>query len=130
MKKQLEQLDNQPRQPYKELDANKFIEEFNNAHILKHNQLEELWQAFNEDMTRTLDKLIPQRKLRKGAKPAWPWYNTRLLAQRRIVRNRENKYNKYREQHQWRAFTRERNRYIKMLNFSKRASIVDLVFHS
>ena len=70
------------------------------------------------------------KKLRKRAKPARPWYNTRLLNQRRIVRNRENKYIKYKELHQWKAFARKRKRYIKMLNFSKRASRVDLVHQS
>ena len=43
-------------------------------------------------MNRTLDKLVPPKKPRKQAKPARPWYNTRLLGQRRIVRNRENTY--------------------------------------
>ena len=36
MKKHIEQLDNQPRHPFKELDANLFKEEFNNEKILRH----------------------------------------------------------------------------------------------
>ena len=61
-------------------------------------------------------------------KPPKPWYNSRLLGQRRIFRTREDKYIKYRQNHQWKAFTRERNRYTTMLRFNKRASIVELVY--
>ena len=122
-----EQLDMQPRRPLKELTAESFKEEFNNETILQHSKLDQIWEAFNNEVRRTLDKLVPERKPKKKAKPARPWYNSRLLEQKRIVRNRENKYIKYRQDHHWKAFTRERNRYTTMLNFNKRTSIVNLV---
>ena len=125
-----EKLDMQPRRPLKELTAESFKEEFNNEAILQHSKLDQIWESFNSEVKRTLDKLVPEHKPKKKAKPARPWYNSRLLEQKRIVRNRENKYIKYRQDHQWKAFTRERNRYTTMLNFSKRASIVNLVHTS
>ena len=39
-----------------------FKEEFNDECILKHSQLEEIWKAFDDEMTRTIDKLIPANK--------------------------------------------------------------------
>ena len=122
-----EQLDMQPRRPLKELTTDSFKEEFNNETIFKHSKLDQIWESFNSEVKRTLDKLVPECKPKKKAKPARLWYNSRLLEQKRIVRNRENKYIKYRQDHNWKAFTRERNRYTVMLNFNKRASIVNLV---
>ena len=52
----------------------KFKEQFNNLKILQHSNLESICSAFKEELTRTLDELIPLKKPRKNAKPARPWY--------------------------------------------------------
>ena len=121
------QLENQNRRPFKNLDLDTFKQEFNNDAVTQHRQLDEIWGALEKELTRTLDKLIPEAKHRRKSKPQCPWYNSRLLGQRKIVRNRERVYLTYRQQHQWQAFTRERNRYITMLNYNKRASLATLV---
>ena len=121
------QLGGQTRRPFKKLDLNTFKQEFNNEAVTQHRQLDEIWTAFEKELTRTLDKLIPEEKHRRKSKPKRPWYNSRLLDQRKIVRNRERVYLTYRQRHQWQAFTRERNRYITMLNHNKRASLATLV---
>ena len=127
IKKMRRQLENQNRRPFKKLDLNTFKQEFNNDAVTQHRQLDEIWAALEKELTRTLDKLIPEEKHRRKSKPRQPWYNSRLLGQRKIVRNRERVYLTYRQQHQWQAFTRERNRYITMLNYNKRASLATLV---
>ena len=53
-----------------------------------------------------------------------PWYPTELLQQRKVTRNRENVCNTYKEEHQWKAFTIERNRYSRMLDLIKRNYII------
>ena len=115
MKKNSKQLEKQPRCPLREIDLDTFSREFNNEVILWCSDLDNIWKEFDKELTRTLDKLVPLRKPRRNAKPARPWYNPRLLDQKKIVRNRENKYIKYKQSHQWKAFTRERNRYNTML---------------
>ena len=49
------------------------------------------------------------------------------MEQKRIVRTRERIYNRDRQLHQWKAFTRERNRYTRMLEFQKRHYLVTKV---
>ena len=88
-KKAPPQLGNQTRRPFKDLDLVSFEQKFNNEAVLQHSQLEDIWAALEKELTRTLDKLIPEAKHRSRHKPAHPWYNTRLLGQRKIVRNRE-----------------------------------------
>ena len=126
-KKHNNRLDLLPRRNYTDLTTESFSKEFNNDTIIQHSKLEDIWTAFEKEITRTLDKLVPKVKKKLGAKPPCPWYNNSLLDQRRIVRRCERIYLKYRQQHQWIAFTRERNRYNTILNFNKRASLAKLV---
>ena len=112
------QLGNQNRRPFKDLDLATFEQEFNNEAVVQHRQLEDIWSTLEKELTGTLDKLIPMTKQKSRHEPVCPWYNARLLDQRKIVRNRERIFLQYRQQHQWRAFTRERNRYITMLHYS------------
>ena len=81
MKKNSKQLEKQPRCPLKELDLDTFSKEFRNKVVIQHSNLDKIWKEFDKELTRTLDKLAPPRKPRRNAKPARPWYNSRLLAQ-------------------------------------------------
>lgn len=126
MKKVAMQLDNQPRRQFKKLDLDNFTQEFKNEDILKDRELGHIWSALEEEFKRMLDEIVPERKKKKKPKPPRPWYTSSLLGQRKN-RSRERIYNKYREQHHWKAFTRKRNRYIKILRFSERSSLANLV---
>ena len=46
-----------------------------------------------------------------------------IMEQRKIIRNRESIYSTYKQENQWKAFTRE-NRYNRMLDFNKRHYLV------
>ena len=56
------QLENQNRRPFKDLDLVTFEQEFHNEAVTQHRQLEEIWSALEKELTRTLDKLIPEAK--------------------------------------------------------------------
>ena len=75
-------------------------------------------------MERTLDIIAPLRKKRNQREKNKPWYTSQLLEQRKIVRNRERAYMNYRQSHHWKAFTRERNGYHRMLDYNKRHHLV------
>ena len=80
-----------------------------------------------DELTRTLDELAPIQDRKKKKIPSRPWYNSTLKEQKRIVRTREHIYTRDRQLHQWKAFTRERNRYTRMLEFQKRHYLVTKV---
>ena len=126
-KKTSAQLDNRPRRQFKKLDLENFSKVFNNEVVLKNSKLEDIWAAYVKELDRTLDEIIPKEEGRKNKKPPKPWYTPSLLDQRKIVRKRERIFIKYREDQHWRAFTRERNRYTRMIRFNKRSSIASLV---
>ena len=59
----------------------------------------------------------------EARKPQNLWFNNTLWEQQKIVKNRERTWRKYREQHHWKAYTMERNKYISQLHYFKQQSI-------
>ena len=112
---------------YRDFNLNNFSQLFNNDKILNQPSLDEAVWIFNEEMERTLDEIAPKEKKREHKRQNKQWFTSQLLEQRKIVRNRERVYLAYRENQHWKAFTRERNRYNKMLEYSKRHHLVTAI---
>ena len=127
MKKQLVSIESSKTRNYKEFNASDFNTGFNNDNILEQDSFEQAVMELEKELTRTLDELAPLQDRRKKKQPSRPWYNATLKEQRRIVRTRKQIYNRDRQPHQCKAFTRERNRYTRMLEFQKRHFIVTKV---
>ena len=127
MKKQLVSIESSKTRSYKDFNPSDFNTSFNNDNILEQDSLEQAVIELEKELTRTLDKLAPLQDRRKKKQPSRPWYNATLKVQRRIVRTREQIYNRDRQPHQWKALTRERNRYAMMLEFQKRHYLVTKV---
>ena len=81
--------------------------------------LSEVCKQLNEEMLETLDRVAPVKSIKISNRPRSEWLSKELYDQRRIVRNRERIWKKYREDPHWKAFQRERNRYNHMLYHSK-----------
>ena len=68
---------------------------------------------------RLYDELAPPKKVQVHVRKRIPWFTPDIIAQKKIVRNRETVWLSDQEQHHWKAFKRERNRYRHMLNYSR-----------
>ena len=97
-----------------------FTEVFNNATILNTSNLAKATNQLNSEILRTLDKIAPQQVKKITSRTQKPWYDNYLKHQRQIVKNRERKWLKYMEQLHWKAYKRERNRFITMIKYKKR----------
>ena len=124
MKKQLVKAESSKTRSYRNFNPSNFEANFNNTSILEQDSFEQAVIELEKELTRTLDELAPLQDRRKKKQPRRPWYNATLKEQRRIVRTREHIYNRDRQLHQWKVFTRERNRYTRMLEFQKRHYLV------
>ena len=127
MKKQQVRIESSKARNYKDFNTSSFETSFNNSAILEEENFELAVKSLEKELTRTLDELAPLQDRRKKKIPSRPWYNATLKEQKRIVRTRERIYNRDRQLHQWKAFTRERNRYTRMLEFQKRHYLVTKV---
>ena len=76
---------------------------------------------------KTLDKIAPIEEKKEPKRQNKPWYTGQLLEQRKIIRDQERAYIAYREGQHWKAFTREQNRYNKMLEYNKRHHLVTVI---
>ena len=126
MKKQLVKEESSKTRSYRNFNPSDFEANFNNTSILEQDDFEQAVIELEKELTRTLDELAPQDR-RKKKQPSRPWYNATLKEQRRILRTRERIYNRNRQLHQWKAYTRERDRYTRMLEFQKRHYLVTKV---
>ena len=100
---------------YKNFSRSDFEPTFNNTIIREKDDFKLAVQKLEKELTRTLDKLTPLEDRKKKRQPSRPWYSATLKEQRKIVRLREHIYKRDRQQHQWKAFTRECNRCTGML---------------
>ena len=69
--------------------------EFNNNRILEKDNLEEAFTEFKEEMTRTLGKLVPLEDRGKPKRKGRPWYNSQLLEQRKVTRDKGHSTNTF-----------------------------------
>ena len=122
MRKQQVRIESSKTRNYKNFSTSSFETSFNDSTILAVEV-----EALERELTRTVDELAPLQDRRKKKIPSRPWYNSTLREQKRIVRTRKRIYNRDRQLHQWKAFTRERNRYTRMLEFQKRHYLVTKV---
>ena len=101
-----------------------FIEEFNNTAILNTSNLTDATNQLNSEILRTMDKIAPQQIKKITSRIKKPWYDNDLKHQRQIVKNRERKWLKYREQLHWKAYKRERNRFITRIKYKKEITYI------
>ena len=98
---------------------NIFKEKFNDKEILKSTTLKDAINHFTKEVLKALDNIAPLKKVKTTNRKPKPWYDEDLKQQRTIMKNREHKWMKYHEDHLWKAYVRERNRYNTMLKFKK-----------
>ena len=85
-----------------------------------NNDLEGFLEEYDSKIKNTLDKHLPLENKIKRYKDNQLWYTEQIRCQKRIIRNRERIWRKYRAQHQWEAFKEERNKYFKEVRNAKK----------
>ena len=96
-----------------------FIDEFNNMPILNSSNLKDATDQLNSEIFRTLDKIAPRPIKKITPRIRKPCHNDDLKHERKILKNRERKWLKYKDQSHWKAYKRERNGFITMLKYKK-----------
>lgn len=89
--------------------------------------LEELVTMFNNEAQKAMDTHAPIKEKTITQRPKKPWYSDEIRVQKRVFRNRERVWKKYRTPETWTALKAERHKYKKMLVKSKRETICDKV---
>ena len=97
-------------------------DDFNNDLVFQwndNNTLDELVQEYKKVTELTMDKHAPTITRRVTVTKCELWYNDRIREQKKKVRRRERVWRKYVEDHQWKTYTEERNRFNRMIFANK-----------
>ena len=99
--------------------VNEFDKHFSNQSILETTQLDQAINQFRSEIQRTLDQIAPEKIMEMRNRNKKPWFDKELYDQRRIMKNRERVWLKYKNAAQSKTYTRERNRFNTMLKLKK-----------
>ena len=74
-----------------------------------------------------LDEMAPEKTKAILVRPTNPWFTEDVKTQKRLMRNRERKWRKYKLQSNWIAFKAEHNKYRAMLRSIRKTTLSDKV---
>ena len=116
---------------YKHMDINAFVSYLMLDEIVSTDlTLVEFLNKIRYTIHKNLDKHVPKRFVPTGRRINKSWFNSELREQRKIVRNRQYIYNKYKEDHHWTAYKIQTNRYSAMLRSAMSKFISEQVLKS
>ena len=96
-------------------------QEFNDANLPKGEELDTLLVNLNKELSRIMDVLAPPKEVSLLTHKRQPWYDEKVKAQHKVVRNREREFGKiFILESNWKAYTKEENIYNRLLIFKKR----------
>ena len=107
-----------------------FNRHFSNQSELETTDLDKVIDKFQNELQRTLDQIAPEKLLKSRNRNKKPWFDKELYDQRRMMKNREWVWLKYQNAIQWKAYTRERNRFNTILKFKKFHSLHTLILEN
>ena len=81
----------------------------------------------NNEMLKNIEKTAPVTTKTINSRHKKLWYDEDLKNQRKIMKNRERKWIKYRENQHWKAYIREQNRFFTILRYKKLDLIHNLI---
>ena len=87
--KKHKKLQSSRHRTFKAFNLKMFTKEFHNDRILQQTSLENAYNKFTQELTRTLGKITSMEDKKKPKRRNRPWYSNKLLQQRKITRNRE-----------------------------------------
>ena len=73
--------------------------------------LDKFFSHISTNVTKSMNKHAPIRKIVKEVKDKKPWYNDELRQLKLMLRYRENIWKKYKEDHLWLAYKIAHNKY-------------------
>lgn len=110
----------------KDMDYKAFMDDIN-IEAINLTNIDDATNTLKAELLRVLDKHAPLKERKITERKKEPWYEDHVKKQKKTVRNRAKIWKKYKEPHQWKAYTIERNRYNRMLAGSKIRTISEKV---
>ena len=104
-----------------------FKNKFNSLPILDSTALNMAANQLNNEILKTIKKIAPATTKSITSRHKKPWYDEDLKNKRKILKNNERKWIRYREGQHWKAYKREWNRFVTMLRYKEHNLIHNLI---
>ena len=111
---------------YKKIDHTEFGKDLSSLSI-DCDDVNDYVTIFEGEIIKILDKHTPVVEKTSISRKPKPWFNDKILNQKRVLRRREFIWKKYREDHQYTALKEARNKYIYEINCEKRSTLSEKV---
>ena len=85
----------------KGMDSEKFIQDTKLDDLLQLENLDELIMVFENNVNEAIDRHAPEKTKIITVRHSNPWFTKEVKDQKRVVRNREKIWRKYRHQEHW-----------------------------
>ena len=108
---------------FKDVRPATMMKNFNPPPLSLNTNANEAQTQLTTRLQEMLDKCVPEKIMKRPKRTQNLWFNDTLWQQHTIVKNRERTWRKYRQQHHWKAYTVERNRYNCQLHYFKHQSL-------
>ena len=89
--------------------------------------LEPMIEDLEKQLKLVLDEMAPEKTKTIVVRPTNPWFTEDVKIQKRLMRNRERTWRKYRLQSNWIAFKVERNKYRAMLKSIRKTTVSEKI---
>ena len=93
----------------------------------KTTDLETMIADLDTQLKVVLNEMAPERMKAILVRPTNPWFTEEVKIQKRLMRNREQQWRKYKLQSNWIAFKAEHNKYRAMLQSIRKSTLSDKV---
>ena len=105
----------------KEIDTDEISTKLDHAfENFETTDLETMMEDLEKQLKLVLDEIAPAKTKTILVRPTNPWFTEDVKTQKKLMRNRERIWRKYRLQSNWIAFKVERNKYRAMLKVRKK----------
>ena len=109
---------------YSKITPQSFAKSYTNPNYSDNTTLDEVHNLFEEELLMALNRVAPLKTIKCTNRQKHPWHNQFIKEQKTVVKSREKIWRRYRQDHQWLAYTKERNIYNRLLTFQKKTNAV------
>ena len=115
-------------QKLKEIDTEEISTKLDHAfENFETTDLEPMIEDLEKQLKLVLDEMAPEKTKTIVVRPTNPWFTEDVKIQKRLMRNRERTWRKYRLQSNWIAFKVERNKYRAMLKSVRKTTVSEKI---
>ena len=105
---------------YSKVTPQNFTESYTAPRYSPNTTLDKACHLFQEELLKALNQTTPLNTIKCTDRPKHPWHNKFITEHKRVVKTEKKAWRRYKQDHHWQAYTKERNIYNRILTYHKK----------